>query len=398
MFWPYPDAMSRRSVLPFAMSLLLVSIPAVAATSPAVPAQPGAAPSGLRLVKVGTFDTPVYVTSPPGGTRLFVVEQPGRIRVVRNGRVLPQPFLDVSGTISYGGEQGLLSMAFSPRYAKDRTFYVNYTDRRGDTRVVAFRTRRPGANQALAGSARTIIRIQQPDSNHNGGLLQFGAGGRLLIGMGDGGGAGDPQNRAQNLRSLHGKILRITPTPRARRPYTVPASNPYVGHSNARPEIYTSGLRNPWRFSVDQRTNSLIVADVGQGSYEEINYVTGRRVNGANFGWRVFEGPARFAPGRVLGAVFPVLAKRHDAGWCAIVGGYLVRDSALPGLAGRYLYGDYCRSGIRSVRLSARQARGDQATGLRVARLASFGQDGVGRVYAVSLNGPVYRISPRRTR
>lgn len=298
-----------------------------------------------RLDRIGGFDQPVHVTAPRGGSRLFVVEQPGRIRVVRNGRTQRRPFLNITGKVSTGGEQGLLSMAFSPRYATDRTFYVNYTDTRGDTRVVAYRTRRPGAARALPRSARLIIRIPQPEANHNGGQLQFGPDGALFIGMGDGGGSGDRRNRAQNLRSRHGKLLRIVPTPQGRSPYRVPASNPYVGRANAQPDIYASGLRNPWRFSFDRGTGALVVADVGQDEYEEINYLPRGAGNGANFGWRVFEGPARFAPGSVPGAVFPVLAKRHDAGWCAITGGYVVRDPSVPSLNGRYVYGDFCRSG-----------------------------------------------------
>lgn len=353
----------------------------------------GPAQARLDLGKVGTFEQPVYLTAPRGDrNRVFVVEKSGRIRVVVKGRTLAKPFLNLSGKVSSSSEQGLLSMAFSPRYDRDRTFYVNYTDRSGDTRIVAYRSKKSNPNRATASSARPVLRIDQPAANHNGGQLQFGPDGLLYIGMGDGGGAGDQDNNAQNRSSLLGKMLRIDPTPQGKRSYTIPTDNPFVGNSAWRPEIYSSGLRNPWRFSFDRDNGDLIIADVGQDEWEEIDHSPRGSAAGANFGWRVYEGPDRFAPGTISNPSAPALAKSHQDGWCSVTGGYVVRDRRLGDLYGKYLYGDFCNSDIRSVTLSDGSASGDQATGMTISSLVSFGEDGRGRVYVLSLNGDVYRI------
>lgn len=369
---------------------------ALAALAPLVVAIPPAqaAESPLRLVRVGSFDQPTYVTAPRGDRkRLFVVEKTGRIKVVKDGKVLRRPFLDLRSRVSTEGEQGLLSMAFSPDYASSRRFYVNYTDNSGDTRVVEYRARRGAPNRA--GQRRPVLRVRQPAANHNGGQLQFGPDGLLYIGMGDGGGSGDPANNAQNPRTLLGKMLRIDPRPSGKRAYTVPRSNPFVGRSGVRPQIWASGLRNPWRFSFDRVTGDLTVADVGQNQWEEINFAQRGKAAGRNFGWRVFEGRQRFAAGSPKRLLPPVRTMSHDQGWCSVTGGYIVRTSTLPSLTGQYLYGDFCRPGIRAVRLGSGGATGDRATGLSVSSLVSFGEDGRGRVYTVSLNGPVSRIVER---
>ena len=268
-----------------------------APAEPTATATPAQRRRGVRLVRVGNFDEPVFVTAPRGDRRVqFVVEQGGRIMVVRNGRKLSAPFLDISGQVTSGGEQGLLSMAFAPDYASSGRFYVYFTDNGGDQRVVEYR--RASADRADAGSARLVLQMADPESNHNGGLLLFGPGGHLYIGTGDGGGAGDrhgSRGNAQNLGSLLGKILRIDPRPSGGRPYSVPGSNPFVGRSGARGEIYAYGLRNPWRFSFDRRTRDLSIGDVGQGDVEEIDFVRSGR--GKNFGWRPFEGRRRYTPG-----------------------------------------------------------------------------------------------------
>lgn len=371
-------------------ALVAVSLGLVACVSVA-----GVGPAQARpdLDKVGAFEQPVYLTAPRGDrNRVFVVEKSGRIRVVVRGRTLGRPFLNLSGKVSSSSEQGLLSMAFSPRYDRDRTFYVNYTDRSGDTRIVAYRSKKSNPNRATASSARPVLRIDQPAANHNGGQLQFGPDGLLYIGMGDGGGAGDQDNNAQNRSSLLGKMLRIDPTPQGMRPYTIPTDNPFVGNSAWRPEIYSSGLRNPWRFSFDRDNGDLIIADVGQDEWEEIDHSPRGSAAGANFGWRVYEGPERFAPGTISNPTAPALAKSHQDGWCSVTGGYVVRDRRLGDLYGKYLYGDFCNSDIRSVTLSDGSASGDQATGMTISSLVSFGEDGRGRVYVLSLNGDVYRI------
>jgi glucose/arabinose dehydrogenase len=352
----------------------------------------------VRLVRVGTFAQPVYVTAPPRDRRrVFVVEREGRIMVMRDGRKLGTPFLDLRGQVSTGSEQGLLSMAFAPDYAGSGLFYVYFTDRGGDTRVVEYR--RATANRADPGSARQLLFQNQPESNHNGGLVMFGPDDRLYIGLGDGGGGGDrhgPIGNAQDLGTLLGKILRIDPRPDGGRPYGIPASNPFVDRSGARDEVYSYGLRNPWRFSFDRRTGDLIIGDVGQNEVEEIDFVRRGRGRGANFGWRPFEGRARYAPGESApGHVRPVIQRFHSRGNCSITGGVVVRDRSLLALRGRYVFGDFCRGRIERARLTAGRARAQRTTRLRVDSLASFGEDARGRVYATSLSGPVYRLAPK---
>jgi len=370
--------------------------PTATATATPEPARP-AARRGVRLQRIASFTAPVFVTAPPQDRNVqFVVEQGGRIMVVRDGRKLARPFLDVSSQIVSGGEQGLLSMAFAPDYAQSGRFYVDYTDRNGDTRVVEYR--RSSANRAREASARQVLFQDQPESNHNGGLLLFGPDGRLYVGLGDGGGGGDrhgPRGNAQNLGTLLGKILRIDPRPSGGRPYSVPASNPFVGRRGARGEIYAYGLRNPWRFSFDRRTGDLSIGDVGQNEVEEVSFVRSGR--GKNFGWRPFEGRRRYTTGESApGHVRPVIERFHSDGNCSITGGVVVRDPGLPALRGRYLFGDVCRGRIESARLSPGRARSQRTTRLRVPNLVSFGEDARGRVYAVSLTGPVYRLVPRR--
>jgi len=372
--------------------------PAPTATQEATAPPAAATARGVRLRRIGSFDAPVFVTSPPGDrSRQFVVEQGGRVMVVRDGRKLGTPFLDIRGQVTAGGEQGLLSLAFAPDYAESGRFYVYFTDGAGDQRIVEYRRR--DADRADPGSARLVLRMADSESNHNGGLLLFGPDDLLYVGTGDGGGGGDrhgPRGNAQNLGSLLGKILRIDPRSRAGRPYTVPDSNPFVGRSGARGEVYSYGLRNPWRFSFDRATGDLAIGDVGQNEYEEISFVRRGKGRGANFGWRPFEGRARYTAGeRAPGHVRPVIVRKHSDGNCSITGGVVVRDPRLGGLRGRYVFGDYCKGRIESARLSPGRARGVRRTSLRVSSLSSFGEDAEGRVYATSLDGPMYRIVPR---
>jgi glucose/arabinose dehydrogenase len=369
-----------------------------AATPEATATATPSAARGVRLRKVADFADPLYVASPPGDrARQFVVEQGGRVMVVRNGRKLRTPFLDIRGQVTAGGEQGLLSIAFPPDYADSGLFYVYFTDQAGDQRIVEYRRR--NTDRADPGSARLVLRMADSESNHNGGLLLFGPDGLMYVGTGDGGGGGDRHGRrgnAQNLGSLLGKILRIDPRAGGGRPYQVPSDNPFVGRSGARPEVYAYGLRNPWRFSFDRRTGDLTIGDVGQNAWEEINFVRNGAGAGANFGWRPFEGRSRYAPGEPApGHIRPVIVRSHNAGNCSITGGVVVRDRALTGLRSRYLFGDFCRGRVESARLSTGRARGVRRTSLNVDSLSSFGEDAQGRVYVVSLAGPVYRIVPR---
>ena len=369
-----------------------------ATPSPTTTAPPSASPSraaptprpGLRLQRVGTFRSPVYVTSPPGDRRrLFVVEQGGRVMIRRDGRTLSRPFLDLEGRISTGGERGLLSLAFAPDYATSGRFYIYYTARDGAIRIVEYRRR--GAERARHGSARVVLSVAHPANNHNGGLLLFGPDRMLYAGLGDGGGAGDQGNNAQNLGTLLGKILRIDPRRRGGRAYRVPGSNPFAGRAGARGEIFAYGVRNPWRFAFTP-SGDLVVADVGQNEVEEVSVV---RRAGTNLGWRVYEGRSRFTGGTASGHVPPVIERSHAAGNCSITGGFVVRDPVLSSLRGRYVFGDFCRGRLESARLVRGRARSARAHSVSVEQLSSFGVDGRRRVYATSLSGPVYRLVPR---
>ncbi|MGZ4215702.1 MAG: PQQ-dependent sugar dehydrogenase [Solirubrobacteraceae bacterium] len=355
----------------------------------------GAAANGVKLVRVGTFQSPTYLAGAPGDThRLFVLEKAGRIMVVVNGHKRARPFLDITHLVQSGStEQGLLGLAFAPDYQKSGRLYVAYTIANNDVRIAQYRRSGSNPNLASAASARIVLTVAHRFANHNGGQLAFGRDGDLYIGIGDGGSEDDPMNLGQNTAVLDGKILRISP--RANGGYSIPADNPFVGKPGKRAEIWAYGLRNPWRFSFDRLSGDLAIGDVGQDKYEEIDFAPHGTGKGANYGWSIFEGRSRFKPGTAPGAVFPVLVAPHSAGYCAIIGGYVVRDRSLGSLYGRYLYGDDCKPQISSVKLSRGRARGNHATGLSVNAMSSFGEDAAGHVYAVSLAGPVYRIAPR---
>jgi glucose/arabinose dehydrogenase len=354
----------------------------------------------VRLLLLGRFEEPTYVTAPRGERRRrFVVEREGRIRVVRGGRVLKEPFLDISDLVTTGGESGLLSMAFAPDYETSRRFYVYYTDSRGFPTIAGFLRSESSPDRALRESRRTIISVPHQRSNHKGGQIEFGPDGKLYAAFGDGGGGGDPDRNAQNLGRILGKMIRIEPRPGGG--YSIPADNPFRGRGGARPEIYAYGLRNPYRFSFDRATGDLTVGDVGQDAIEEIDFVpngarAGRAPRGGyNFGWSVFEGRNRYNGGSAPRHLPPVIDHSQDAGFCSIIGGYVIRDRSLGrGWYGRYVYGDYCQPTLRLARLRRGRAA-SRPTRLRVPNLVSFGEDGRGRVYAVSLSGPVYRIGRR---
>jgi glucose/arabinose dehydrogenase len=348
----------------------------------------------LRLVKVGSFREPVGVTGAPGDpSRVFVVQKSGQVMLLLDGHPQARPFLDIARLVnSRDTEQGLLGLAFAPDYASSGRFYVDYTLADNDIRVVQYRRSASNANLADPASARVVLTIDHHlYANHNGGQLAFGAEGDLYVGVGDGGSEDDPQDNGQNTDTLLGKILRIDPSRDGG--YTVPPTNPLVGQPGKRAEIWAYGLRNPWRFSFDRSTGALIIGDVGQNLQEELDFAPAGTGAGADYGWSIWEGDRRNKPGDAPHAVFPVLIARHSSGYCAIVGGYVVRDHSLPSLYGRYLFGDYCRPQIESVKLSAGKATGLRATGLNVSATSSFGEDASGHVYVASLDGPVYRIA-----
>ncbi|HEX4464747.1 MAG TPA: PQQ-dependent sugar dehydrogenase [Solirubrobacterales bacterium] len=357
----------------------------------------------LGLERIGSFDNPTYIAGAPGFPKLlFVVEQPGRVEVLRGGRRLNHPFLDISGLVDFGGERGLLSIAFPPDYKQSGDFYVYYTDKAGNIRVDEFQ--RAAATRAKRDSRRNVIEIPHPiNDNHNGGQLQF-SGNLLYLGTGDGGAGGDPPNNAQNKESLLGKLLRIDPRPGGGKPYSVPADNPFVGKPG-RDEIYSYGLRNPFRFSFDTTTAAqprIAIGDVGQNRFEELDYMTLAGASGANFGWDAFEGFHPYEeedsgtpdPG---GTTKPIMAYSHDrdGGSCTIIGGYVVGPGGPAALRGRYLYADYCSGIVRSLLPHLHRASDDRKTGLTVSSPTSFGEDDLGRIYVASQEGPVYRLTGR---
>jgi Glucose / Sorbosone dehydrogenase/Calx-beta domain len=375
------------------------------------PAAASAAP--LQLERVGTFSAPVFVTAPrTDSSRLFVVEQQGRIQIVVGG--VKRQFLDLTNVVSASaGERGLGSMAFAPDYETSGRFYVQYTaqDPVGAVTIAEYRRSATDPDAADPGSGRVVLSIpHDQDPDHDGGQLQFGPDGALYSSVGDGGGAGgDPAGNGQNLTSstppvvnganhhpLLGKILRIDP--RSGSPYTVPAGNPFPAPAR---EVYAYGLRNPWRFSFDRLTGDLVVTDVGQDEYEEVNFAAapGRGL-GANYGWNPYEGLHTYPGGALVtppfpaGFTFPVLEKSHAGdGFCSIIGGYVVRDPGLPELAGQYVYGDFCNSALRAVSLTASGPSNDHAIGLTATRITSFGEDACARVYVTSIGGAVDRIT-----
>jgi glucose/arabinose dehydrogenase len=343
----------------------------------------------VRLEKVGDFDQPVYVTQPPASDDLYVVEREGSVRIVRDGQVASKPALDITDEVtSDGEEQGLFSIAFPPDFQSSRQVYAYYTGNDEDQHVVGYTAAQDGSFDR--DRERELLHMDDFASNHNGGLLLFGPDRQLYIGTGDGGIADDPERNGQNLDSLLGKILRIDPRPSGGRPYTVKSPGP-LG-APARPEICNYGLRNPWRFSFDRVTGSLLIGDVGQNAQEEIDYVPAEQSCGNNFGWSAFEGTDRFNEDQTApNEVPPILTYGRDEG-CSVTGGYVVRDRSLPLLFGRYVYGDYCAGELRTFKPATPQARDDRSLDLNVPSLSSFGQDNEGHIYAVSLDGPVYRL------
>ena len=339
---------------------------------------------------VGVLSNPVYVTAPRNDPRLFVVEQPGRIRVIKDGLLLPVPFLDISERVTFGGERGLLSMAFDPGYATNGRFYIYYTGSLGDI-FVDRHTASPGADVANPEFQQVITIQHRLAANHNGGLALFGPDGMLYLGTGDGGGAGDPQGNGQNTSSLLGKLLRIDVSSL---PYTIPAGNPFLGQAGA-DEVWAYGLRNPWRFAFDGSGGAaqLYIADVGQNAWEEVNFASASAA-GLNYGWRIMEGGHCFNPSSgcvQTGLTLPVHEYDHAAG-CSIVGGFVYRGSAIPELRGHYFYSDYCSGGLRSFRVSGNAAVDHVSWPISVGGINSFGVDGVGELYVVSAGGRVYRI------
>jgi glucose/arabinose dehydrogenase len=389
--------MTRRFGRP-AASACVIAWMAIALTAPAftaaVPAAPDTLPALALEPVAGGFDRPLALTSPAGDPRLFVVEQGGLIRVIEGGKVLPTPFLDLEDRVRSGGERGLLGLAFHPRYAANGTFYVNYTDRNGDTRIERY-TVSHDRDRADAGSAKLILSIAQPHANHNGGDLVFGPDSMLYIGMGDGGSQGDPHGNGQKPGTLLGKMLRIDVD--HGEPYAIPPDNPFVRRAGFRGEIWALGLRNPWRYCFDPASQQMLIADVGQNQWEEIDAVSSRH-GGWNFGWNLMEGTHAYANGTpsVEPLVPPVFEYSHDAG-CSIIGGFVYHGRALPELDGFYFYTDFCNPTLHAVRIEhgtvTRAGRWDVRPG---GAISSFGEDARGELYVTCFDGTVARIVRQR--
>jgi glucose/arabinose dehydrogenase len=354
----------------------------------------GIPPLSGRLVVSGLRD-PLDLQCVAGDfERLYVVEQGGRIRVVRNGQIAGT-FLDVAGRLSSGGERGLLGLAFHPQFATNRRFFVNYTNPVGDTHISEFRA--SSADAADASSERILLVVGQPFANHNGGGLAFDNAGRLLIALGDGGSGGDPMNNGQRLDTLLGKLLRIDVD--GTQPYGLPADNPFLARPGARGEIWAYGLRNPFKIAIDRPTGDLYIGDVGQNRVEEIDVDPGSRRGGLNYGWRLTEGSQCFNPSSgcgTAGLTPPVYEYSHSEG-CSITGGVVYRGCRIPALAGTYFFADYCSALVRSFRFANGQATElrDWGSSLRgVDSPTSFGLDAAGELYVVDQDGEIYRLEP----
>lgn len=344
----------------------------------------------IELFKSG-FSSPIGIQH-ANDERLFVVEKGGKIKIIQaNGTVNSTPFLDISGLVSNGGEQGLLGLAFHPDYANNGYFYVNYTDTNGDTQIARFSVDSTNADIADSSSELPILDYAQPASNHNGGNLAFGPDGYLYISSGDGGGSGDPNNRAQDLEYLLGKILRIdVDNPSGGNNYGIPPNNPFVGNPNALSEIWAYGLRNPWRFSFDLTENTIWIADVGQTSREEINKAQIDEA-GLNYGWRCYEGSLPFntqdcPPQSEL--TFPIAEYTHANGNCSITGGFVYRGTVYEDILGLYFFADFCSGLIGTVDESGNLTEYGNFSG----NWNSFGEDINKELYIVDMGGDIYKI------
>jgi glucose/arabinose dehydrogenase len=373
------------------------------------------APQVLLAPVPGPFQVPVAMTQHPESDDLYIVEKVGYIRAVRSGLIYdPVPVLDLSSEVSSGLEQGLLGLAFAP---KGNFMYVYFTDSGGDSRLVEFAF---SDGAVVLDSRRKVLSVEQPFENHNGGTITFGPDGYLYISLGDGGSAGDPEGNAQNLKTLRGTILRIDPRPSGKKPYRVPADNPFAGRSarskgsppharsgraqgkkgnskiEARPEIWAYGLRNPWKYSFDRKTGDLWIGDVGQSAWEEINLQRSRSSGGENYGWNQMEGMEPYEGGQEPANHVSPIYVYPNAGTdsCSITGGYVYRGEAISSLKGAYVYSDWCDGRLRYIRNKGRKVVEDEELGVTVPSITSFGEDHDGELYAISLGGGIFKILP----
>jgi glucose/arabinose dehydrogenase len=339
----------------------------------------------VRLVRVADLNEPVALSVRPDDDALYIAERVGRVVALTDGDI--EVVVDLTGEVSLGGEQGLLGLAFSP---DGRFLYVNYTDLRGDTHVTEFAM---GTAKADASSRRDVLFVDQPYANHNGGNLAFGPEGYLYVGLGDGGSAGDPMDNAQSLGTRLGKMLRVDPRPSGGREFGVPPDNPFRGRGDALPEIWAYGLRNPWRWSFDRETGDLWIGDVGQSAREEIDFQPASSGGGENYGWDGYEGSLVYEEPVPEEAAPPIYDYPQELG-ASVIGGYVYRGSEIEGLQGAYLFGDFYNPQIRVLKTRDGDVVAHRELGVEVPSLASFGEDADGELYALSLAGPVFRLSP----
>ena len=393
---------SGRSPTPFVALVALVAVLAAACSDD------GGSSSGKGSTKGGTGQlnsakvtlTPIARVEDPtafairqGDRALYITEQVGRVRAVRDGELDAQPVLDLTADVGSGGERGLLGLAFSP---DGSAMYVDYTNTSGDTRIVEYTVR---GNTADVGSRRELLAVDQPQPNHNGGQLGFGPDGMLYIGLGDGGGAGDQGGghaeggNGQSLDTLLGKILRIDPRASGGREYTIPSDNPFAD-GGGQPEIWAYGLRNPWRFTWDRETGDLWIADVGQNQWEEVNFVAGGRGARTNFGWNRLEGTHQFSGEAPANAIGPIYEYSHSGGGCSVSGGYAYRGTKIPALQGAYVFSDYCDSTLRALGQQGGKLTDQRDLGVKGSQITAFGQDQDGELYVLSQGNGLERVDP----
>jgi glucose/arabinose dehydrogenase len=385
--------LSLSTPSPFFPAGVPTSTPAIVGpTPPASPFFP-TPPANLRQIVAGLYRPTGLISAHDGTGRMFLLEQTGTIRILKNGALLPSPFLDLSGLINTdGNERGLLGLAFDPKFSQNGYFFVNYTAPSGDSATARYSVSTGNPDQANPASGIEVLRIAHPQfANHNGGNLVFGPDGYLYVGIGDGGGAGDPNGNSQNLSILLGKLMRIDVRSL---PYTIPPDNPFLGRSGARPEIWAYGLRNPWRFSFDPATGDLYIADVGQDAYEEIDVQPALDPGGENYGWNFMEGFHTYRGQMPSGLTPPVAEYDHSGGNCSVTGGYVYHGAAMPELSGMYVFGDYCSGRIWVL---DRSAQGWQMADWIDSGLAitSFGMDDAGELYVLDRNsGAIFQFMP----
>jgi glucose/arabinose dehydrogenase len=389
---PEPSAVSPGTSVPLPPPTEIPTVEPLLTSTVAPPPRPG------ELPDAGAFEWGLYVSglSSPidiqnaGDDRLFVVEQAGLIRIIRDGELLPKPLLDIRDRVNTNGsERGLLGLAFHPNYQNNGLFFVNYTGAGGATHIARF-TITDDPDQADASSEVDLLQVSQPYANHNGGGLAFGPDGYLYLGLGDGGSAGDPQGNAQRVDTFLGKLLRLNVD--SAEPYAIPPDNPFAGGGGL-PEIWAYGLRNPWRFSFDFPTGQLFIGDVGQGNWEEIDWLPPGSPAPANFGWNLREGAHDYRGGSAPDLIDPLTEYSHAEG-CAVTGGVVVRDPGLPEWQGVYVYGDYCSGNIWGLLQGGGGWLTDRLYDTTFS-ITSFGADNQGSVFLTDYAGALYRLQPK---